>query len=202
VGLLYLRANISRRVQLVKIAAREVPRRAAKLLASNTMRCPSCKELDKDKVIDSRLTEAGGAIRRRRICTSCGRRFTTKERVEEELRLSVIKRDRSRVPYRRDKITAGVRQACYKLDIGDDQIESLVDQVEGDLFREHEREVTSEQIGELVARRLRRLNQVAYVRFMSVYKNFNDVTEFAVEIQNVQIHAATDSPNQQTLFAE
>ena len=114
----------------------------------------------------------------------------------------MIKKDGSRVPYRRDKITAGARQACYKLSISDEQVEHLVDQIEGDLFREHEREVSSEQIGEMVARRLRSLNQVAYVRFMSVYKSFNDVTEFADEIQNVQIHAATDSPDQQSLFTE
>ena len=164
------------------------------------MRCPSCKESDKDKVIDSRLTEGGNAIRRRRVCQACTRRFTTKERVEEELRLSVIKKDLSRVPYRRDKILGGVRLACYKLPITDEQIEELVDQVEGDLFRDHDREVTSRQIGEYVTRRLRALNPVAYVRFMSVYREFSDVAEFVEEIQHVKERAAIEMPNQQSLF--
>lgn len=166
------------------------------------MRCPSCKSLGKDKVIDSRLTESGGAIRRRRVCQVCGRRFTTKERAEEELRLTVIKKDGSRVPYRRDKVTAGVRQACYKLHISDEQVEQFVDAVEGDLFRDYDREVTSQEIGRYVARRLRDLHPVAYVRFMSVYREFASVDEFAEEIQRVQEHVVTTSPNQQNLFAE
>jgi len=164
------------------------------------MRCPTCKELGTDKVIDSRLTESGAAVRRRRVCTACGRRFTTKERAEEELRLTVVKKDRSRVPYRRDKILAGVRQACYKLDVTDEQMEALVDQVEGDLFAEFDREVTSEEIGRSVTRRLRSLHPVAYVRFMSVYRNFHGVDEFIEEIRNVQEHAAAEAPNQQSLF--
>ncbi len=164
------------------------------------MRCPSCKELGKDKVIDSRLTESGSAIRRRRVCQACNRRFTTKERAEEELRLTVIKRDRSRVPYRRDKILTGIIQACYKLAVDEEEISELVDTVEGDLFRQYDREVTSDQIGETVARRLRGLNQVAYVRFMSVYRKFSDVVEFAEEIQKVKEHAASEVPNQQSLF--
>ncbi|MDX9975469.1 MAG: transcriptional regulator NrdR [FCB group bacterium] len=165
------------------------------------MRCPSCKELGKDKVIDSRMTESGAAIRRRRVCQACGRRFTTKERAEEELRLAVIKKDRSRVPYRRDKITAGIYNACYKLPVLEEQVEELVDGIEGELFRDFDREVTSKEIGTYVARRLRDLNQVAYVRFMSVYREINDVNEFADEIRSVQEHAATASPDQQTLFA-
>lgn len=166
------------------------------------MQCPSCKEPGQDKVIDSRLTEGGAAVRRRRECLKCGRRFTTKERIEEELRLTVIKKDGSKVPYRRDKIVAGVRQACYKLPVTESQIDQFVDQVEGDLFRDHEREATTVEIGDYVIRRLRSLNQVAYVRFMSVYRNFKDVREFADEIQNVQERAATESPNQQSLFTE
>ena len=166
------------------------------------MRCPACKEIGKDKVIDSRLTEGGAAIRRRRLCQDCGRRFTTKERTEQEVRLSVIKRDSARVPYRRDKVIAGIRHACYKLPIDDGQIDRVVDEIEGDIFRDHDREVTSEQIGLYAARRLRDLNPVAYVRFMSVYRTFADVAEFAEEIQNVQLHAASTSPDQQSLFNE
>ncbi len=108
--------------------------------------------MNTDKVIDSRATDAGTAIRRRRVCTSCKRRFTTKERIEEELRLTVIKTDGSRVPYRREKILAGVEHACYKLPIDTSRREELVDAVEGDIFRDHDREVTSEKIGEYVAR--------------------------------------------------
>ncbi len=164
------------------------------------MRCPACNEIGKDKVIDSRLTESGGAIRRRRVCQACNRRFTTKERAEEELRIAVIKKDGSRVRFRRDKIVVGIHHACYKLPIGDGDIEAMVDDIEGELFREHDREVTSRQVGECVARKLRDVNQVAYVRFMSVFREFNDVSEFAEEIQLAQDHAATASPNQQSLF--
>ena len=164
------------------------------------MQCPSCKEQGKDKVIDSRLTDGGSAVRRRRECLACGRRFTTKERVERELRLTVVKKDGARVPYRRDKIINGVRHACYKLPITEQRIDDLVDQVEGDLFRDHERDITSEQIGLYVARRLRALHQVAYVRFMSVYRAFHDVAEFAEEIQQVRDHAVAEAANQQSLF--
>ena len=164
------------------------------------MRCPACKELSKDKVIDSRLTDAGAAVRRRRTCTACGRRFTTKERVETEMRLTVVKRDGSRVPYRRDNIVRGVRHACYKLPIEDGEIERLVDRVEEDLQREHERQATSEQIGRQVAAQLRQLNHIAYVRFMSVFRKFADVAEFVEEINDVTERAATESPDQQSLF--
>ncbi|HUU82733.1 MAG TPA: transcriptional regulator NrdR [Phycisphaerae bacterium] len=164
------------------------------------MRCPSCKELSTDKVIDSRLTDGGAAVRRRRHCTSCGRRFTTKERIEMEMRLSVVKRDGSREPYRRDKVVRGVQHACYKLDIQDAEIERLVDRVEEDLHRNHEREVSSEQIGQYVAVHLRQLNHIAYVRFMSVFRKFADVAEFVDEINDVTERAATESPDQPTLF--
>ncbi|MHC4093303.1 MAG: transcriptional regulator NrdR [Planctomycetota bacterium] len=166
------------------------------------MRCPACKELSKDKVIDSRLTDAGAAVRRRRVCTACARRFTTKERIETEMRLTVVKRDGSRVPYRRDNIVRGVRHACYKLPIEDEHIERLVDCVEEDMQREHERGVTSEQIGRYVAGRLRQLNHIAYVRFMSVFRKFADVAEFVDEINDVTQWAAAEAPNQQSLFDE
>ncbi|MFQ5491552.1 MAG: transcriptional regulator NrdR [Phycisphaerae bacterium] len=164
------------------------------------MRCPSCKEPSQDKVIDSRTTESGTAIRRRRVCQSCGRRFTTKERIEAELRLTVIKNNGGRVPYRRDKIVRGVQHACYKLDITDETLEQLVDQVEGDIYRDHEREVTSEQIGRCVAARLGQLNPIAYVRFMSVFRKFRDVAEFVDEIDDVTVRATHESPDQQSLF--
>lgn len=164
------------------------------------MRCPSCKEANKDKVVDSRLTEGGAVIRRRRECLGCGRRFTTKERVEEELRLTVTKRDGSRVPYDRDKIAYGVRHACYKLPITDEDIDRLVGDVEGDIFAEHDREVPSEAIGEFLIVRLRELNPVAYVRFVSVYRKYSDVAEFVDEIRNVKDLAAKEMPDQGSLF--
>lgn len=164
------------------------------------MRCPSCKELGQDKVIDSRMTESGSAIRRRRACQSCGRRFTTKERIETELRLTVVKNNGGRVPYRRDKILRGVQHACYKLDLPDETLEQLVDQVEGDIYRDHEREVTSQQIGHCVAARLRQLDPIAYVRFMSVFRKFRDVAEFVDEIDDVTVRAVNEIPDQQTLF--
>ena len=164
------------------------------------MRCPACKELGKDKVIDSRLTDSGAAVRRRRHCTVCGRRFTTKERIEAELRLSVVKRDGNRAPYRRDKILRGVYHACYKLDIEDGEIERLVDRVEEDIYRNHAHEVASEQIGFHVAKHLRQLNHIAYVRFMSVFRKFNDVAEFVEEIRTVRELTAGESPDQRTLF--
>ncbi|HNQ24893.1 MAG TPA: transcriptional regulator NrdR [Phycisphaerae bacterium] len=164
------------------------------------MRCPACRETNNNKVIDSRLTEGGAAIRRRRVCEACGRRFTTKERVEEELRLTVIKRSGQRVAYNRDKILHGVERACYKLAVADEQMAELVDRVEEELFRNHDREVTTEQIGKYVAQQLRHLHQVAYVRFMSVYRKFANVEEFVDEIREVRMREAHESPDQRDLF--
>ena len=164
------------------------------------MRCPSCRESLKDKVIDSRTTDGGAVIRRRRQCLVCGRRFTTKERVEGELRLTVIKHNGERVPYDRPKIIHGVRHACYKLPIEDTEIEQMVDRVEEDIFERHDREVGSDAIGECVVRRLRDLNAVAYVRFMSVFRSYHDVAEFVEEIQSVKELTAARIPDQGALF--
>ena len=163
------------------------------------MLCPSCKQ-DNNKVIDSRLTEGGSAIRRRRRCLGCNRRFTTKERLEAELRLTVLKASGQRVPYHRDNVLHGIERACYKLDITDEQIEELVDHIEEDLFANHDREVTSEQIGSFVGQHLRRLDQVAYVRFMSVHRKYQTVDEFIEEITDVKAQVAQDNPAQQSLF--
>jgi len=163
------------------------------------MFCPACKA-NNNKVIDSRLTEGGMAIRRRRVCQSCGRRFTTKERVEEELRLTVIKASAQRVPYNCDKILSGVERACTKLDITENDLQQLVDRVEEDLFNNHDREVTTEQIGYYVSRQLRQLHPVAYVRFMSVYRKYSTVDEFIEEITDVRERVAHESPAQQSLF--
>jgi len=163
------------------------------------MLCPSCKE-DNNHVIDSRLTEGGAAIRRRRECQNCKRRFTTKERLEEELRLTVVKASGQRVAYNREKIQRGVERACYKLDIAEEQVQQLVDRVEEELFAHHDREVATDQIGKYVGEQLRRLNPVAYVRFMSVHRKFSTVEEFIEEISDVRVRAARESPRQQSLF--
>ncbi len=163
------------------------------------MLCPSCKE-NNNKVIDSRLTEGGSAIRRRRTCLGCGRRFTTKERLEDELRLTVVKASGQRVPYNRDKILGGVERASTKLDVPEEELQQLVDRVEEDLFGNHDREVTSEQIGRYVGDHLRRLNSVAYVRFMSVYRKYSSVDEFIEEITDVRERVAHENPAQQSLF--
>ncbi len=163
------------------------------------MLCPSCKDTN-NKVIDSRLTEGGGVIRRRRVCVSCERRFTTKERVEQELRLTVCKANGQRVPYQRDNVFRGVERACFKLDVSEEQIQKLVDHVDEELFTNHDRDVTTEQIGAYVGLHLRRLNQIAYVRFMSVHRKFSTIEQFVEEITDVKLRVAQDSPDQQDLF--
>ena len=163
------------------------------------MLCPACKSSD-NRVIDSRVADGGISIRRRRICLACKRRFTTKERTEEELRLTVVKASGQRVPYNRDNISNGVARACSKLDVTDGQLQELVDHVEEDLFGNHEREVKTEQIGKYVGDHLRRLSPVAYVRFMSVHRKFHTIDAFIEEISDVRERAAQDSPAQQSLF--
>ncbi len=163
------------------------------------MQCPACKRTD-NKVIDSRVTAGGAAIRRRRVCLSCNRRFTTKERLEEELRLVVIKNSGDRVPYSRDNILSGVDRACSKLDIPEERLQELVDHVEGELLSNHEREVSTEQIGKYVGKYLRRLHPVAYVRFMSVHRKYSTVDEFIEEISEVRRRVAHEHPAQQSLF--
>ncbi len=163
------------------------------------MRCPFCKE-DDDKVIDSRGTESGRSIRRRRRCLACGRRFTTYERIEESIKLAVIKRDGSRVPYDREKIMEGIRQAAYKRPITSERLEQVVDEVEEYLVSNFEKEVSSQTIGEKIASVLRRVDKVAYVRFASVYRQFEDVGDFIDEAQDVIERAAGDVPGQRNLF--
>jgi transcriptional repressor NrdR len=163
------------------------------------MRCPFCKE-DDDKVIDSRATEGGLCIRRRRRCLKCGRRFTTYERIEEAIKLSVFKRDGSRVPYSRDSIQRGIQRAAYKRPVTAEQIEQVVDEVEEYLVTTFEKEVSSQTIGEKIAEVLRRVDKVAYVRFASVYRRFEDVGDFVEEARDVMERSAHDIPGQQDLF--
>lgn len=163
------------------------------------MRCPYCNA-DKDKVIDSRATDGGRCTRRRRECLACKRRYTTYERPEERVKLSVIKRDGSRVPYNRDKIREAIRQSAYKRPITSERIDRVVDEVEEDLVTNFEKEVSSQTIGERLAAVLRRVDKVAYVRFASVYRQFEDVGEFIEEARGLIEEAAADIPGQQNLF--
>jgi len=154
------------------------------------MKCRFCRQ-DNDKVIDSRSSRDGFAIRRRRECLSCGRRFTTYEQIEE-LPIKVIKKDGSRVPFDRNKIRQGLEKACYKRPVSSDQIEEIISAIEADVYRQFEREVSSGYIGEKVIERLRRLDQVAYVRFASVYREFTDPSAFVHEVETISQAASTD----------
>jgi transcriptional repressor NrdR len=147
------------------------------------MRCPFCHDLE-NRVVDSRLGKEGDAIRRRRHCERCGRRFTTYERVEEALPM-VVKKDGRREPFERSKIVNGLKRACEKRPVSIDTIEGLVDKIERQLQEAAEREVTSRAIGEAVMRELHDLDGVAYVRFASVYRSFRDVREFMRELEDL-----------------
>ena len=147
------------------------------------MTCPFCGHPD-HKVVDSRTSADGQAIRRRRECLSCGKRFTTYEHLEEQ-RLMVIKKDGRREPFDRNKLLAGFVKACEKRPVSMDQLEDLADEIERDLSRTFEHEVPSQEIGERVIRRLHDLDPVAYVRFASVYREFKDVEQFMRELKDV-----------------
>ena len=147
------------------------------------MRCPFCQNMD-DRVIDSRLSKDGDMIRRRRECSHCQRRFTTYERVEETLPL-VIKKDGRRETFDRGKILAGLQRACEKRPISVEVLEKLIDRIEQRLQDAGEREVHSREIGEQIMQELQNLDEVAYVRFASVYRSFKDVNEFMNEVKEL-----------------
>jgi len=163
------------------------------------MRCPFCGE-DHDKVIDSRSTDRGRVIRRRRQCLACRKRFTTYETIEAGAPLTVIKNDGRRVPYDRHKIMAGLQKACYKRPVSAEAMQHIVDAVEEELFRKHDREVAALEIGKAVAQRLKQVDQVAYVRFASVYKQFRDLDDFLDEVRDVLESTPPSSPEQGSLF--
>ena len=146
------------------------------------MKCPFCASTE-SRVIDTRSAEGG--IRRRRECQDCGRRFTTYERVAP-LRLMVIKQDGRREPFARDKILGGIQIACAKRPIDTESIEELVSGIESELYHRGSREVTSREIGEMVMQNLRRLDEVAYIRFATIYRRFADVEDLADEIESLQ----------------
>ena len=147
------------------------------------MRCPFCNQ-DNSKVVDSRPVEDTNSIRRRRMCESCGKRFTTYEKVET-IPLSVIKKDQTREQYDRAKIQDGILRACYKRPIPIEKIEMTMDSIEGDIFDSADREIASTRIGEIVMEHLKDLDAVAYVRFASVYREFKDVSTFMEELKKI-----------------
>ncbi len=163
------------------------------------MRCPFCKE-DRDRVVDSRSSDAGRVIRRRRQCLVCKKRFTTYEKIGESFKLYVIKKDNSRAPYDRDKIIAGLQKACYKRSVSAEQTQQIADKVEEDVFRNFDKEVSSAFIGESVMKHLRSVDKVAYIRFASVYRQFQDAGELIDEV--TQVIQEPEYSGQPKLFEE
>ena len=147
------------------------------------MKCPFCNQ-DNTRVVDSRPADDNTAIRRRRMCDACGKRFTTYEKVET-IPLIVIKKDQNREQFDRSKIEAGVLRACHKRPVSAEQIHRLVDDVETEVFNLEVREIPSSVIGELVMDKLKDLEAVAYVRFASVYREFKDVNTFMDELKKI-----------------
>ena len=144
------------------------------------MKCPYCNAQD-TKVIDSRPADDNSSIRRRRQCEKCGKRFTTYEKLET-MPLMVIKKDRSRETYDRSKIESGIIHSCHKRPVSTQQINAMIDEIENQIFNMEEKEVETTVIGELVMRKLKQLDEVAYVSFASVYREFKDVNTFMEEL--------------------
>ena len=147
------------------------------------MKCPYCNHPD-TRVIDSRPADDGSSIRRRRSCDVCGKRFTTYEKVET-IPMIVIKKDSTREQYRRDKIENGVLRACYKRPVSAEDIQAAVDRIETKIFSMEAKEIPTSQIGEIVMEELKGLDEVAYVRFASVYREFKDVNTFMDELKKI-----------------
>lgn len=154
------------------------------------MRCPFC-QLDNDRVIDSRASDDGFAIRRRRECLNCKRRYSTYERLEE-MAIKVVKKNGEREPFSREKMRQGLARACWKRPISDEQIDGVVAQVESEVYVKFDREVESEHLGALVIQYLGELDQVAFVRFASVYREFTDVRDFVEELQPMLLSKRLD----------
>lgn len=147
------------------------------------MKCPFCNH-ENTRVIDSRPAEENNSIRRRRVCDECGKRFTTYEKVET-IPLIIIKKDNNREAYDRSKIESGVLRACHKRPVSAGQITGLIDEVETEIFNLEEKEIPSDMIGEILMRKLKALDEVAYVRFASVYREFKDLNTFMDELKKV-----------------
>ena len=149
------------------------------------MKCPFCGEIE-DKVIDSRISKDGDSIRRRRECGGCKKRFTTHEKIEETLP-SIIKKDGRREPFDRDKILRGMRIACRKRPVSTASIDAAVDKIERELQERGQKEIRGSEIGERVMQELHELDEVAYVRFASVYRSFKDISEFMAEVKTLLV---------------
>lgn len=160
------------------------------------MKCPYCRA-DNDKVVDTRTGEEGLVIRRRRLCQSCHKRFTTYERVEVT-NVRVVKKDGSRVPFDRDKLREGIERACWKRPVREGQISALIAELETKLENEGEPEIDTRSIGEAVLKFLRAIDEVAYVRFASVYRKFDRIEDFAQELAPM----LEDSRRRQERFAD
>ncbi|MCG8649357.1 MAG: transcriptional regulator NrdR, partial [Pirellulales bacterium] len=147
------------------------------------MRCPYC-HVDNDRVLDTRAAEGGYMVRRKRICSSCQRRFATTEKIEK-LSVRVVKTDQTRQPLDREKIRRGIERACSKRPIESDTIERVVQEIEADIYATFDSEVTSAQVGDIVMRHLAKLDEVAYIRFASVYREFDDAQDFVRAISAI-----------------
>jgi transcriptional repressor NrdR len=168
------------------------------------MRCPFCSaEKESLQVIDSRTCDNGRSIRRRRKCVNCGKRFTTYERIEQTTRMMVVKKDGRRVPWDKEKILEGLERACYKRPISEAEIQRVADEVEEEIRGAHDREVPSTAIGQVLIDKLRRIDQVAYVRFASVYREFKTLEDLVAEARAViEARHYDDLPGQGKLFVE
>ena len=145
------------------------------------MKCPFC-HVDNDRVTDSRTSQDGFTIRRRRECVGCRRRYTTYERIEE-MAIKVVKKDGVREPFAPEKLRQGLTRACWKRPVSDDHIEAIVSTIEHEIYSRNETEVHSRELGEMLEEQLRELDQVAFVRFASVYREFQDVADFVAELR-------------------
>lgn len=149
------------------------------------MKCPFCSAPD-TKVIETRLTDSDGSIRRRRECEKCGKRFTTFERLETAF-ITVIKKDNTRQPFDRNKILSGLIRACIKRNISTATLEKIVEDIESEIKNFHSNEIDSREIGDIVLKKLKNLDKVAYIRFASVYKQFDSIEQFTNELSELKI---------------
>jgi len=164
------------------------------------MQCPYCGQ-DQDRVVDSRSSEGGRAVRRRRECLLCARRFTTYERPEQSIKLNVIKKDGTGVPYDRQKILDGLQKACFKRPVAHNQLLAIIEAAEERIFKEFDKDVPSRFIGDTVSEQLLHVDKIAYVRFASVYRNFADVGELIDEAREIE-ESPVVGPGQGDLFDE
>lgn len=157
------------------------------------MKCPYCG-FEENKVIDSRTSKDGLSVRRRRECIDCKRRFTTYEYIEK-VPMLIIKRDGRREPYSREKLTEGIRTACRKRPVSSGSIEETVEEIERTIFAMDSDEIDSKDIGELVMKKLKELDEISYVRFASVYRQFKDMNEFVIELNKLLKNGDTNDKN-------